>query len=48
MIEMLTKCDKDYGRRVAEGLKKEDKDGDNKMEEAVIKVKETGHSSDPY
>lgn len=47
MIELLTKCDKDYGRRVAEGLKKEDKDGDHKMEEAVIKEKEIGYPSDP-
>jgi catalase len=48
MIEMCTKCDEDYGRRVAEGLKNTGKVEDNKMEEAVKQAEEMGHPSDPY
>lgn len=46
MVEMFTKCDPDYGKRVADGL--EAKQGNDKMEEAVNQAEEMGHPSDPY
>jgi catalase len=48
MVDMLTQCDADYGKRLAEGLKNPGKSMDSKMDEAVQQAEEKGHSSDPY
>ncbi|WP_026567552.1 catalase [Bacillus sp. UNC41MFS5] len=48
MVEMLTQCDPDYGKRIAEGIKKAGKTVDSKMEDAVKKAQEMGEPSDPY
>ncbi|APH06115.1 catalase [Bacillus weihaiensis] len=46
MVEMFYKCDEDYGKRVEEGLKHAKMD--NKMEDAVKKAENEGHSTDSY
>ncbi|MCR3923479.1 MAG: catalase [Firmicutes bacterium] len=48
MIKMLEECDKDYGRRVAEGLNMARENEQTKMDEAVKEAKILGHPSDPY
>ncbi|WP_204518581.1 catalase [Brevibacillus fulvus] len=56
MIELFTKCDPDYGRRVAEGLRQQSGEGDgiggplgaSVSSEAVRKAEQLGHSADPY
>ncbi|MFC4545937.1 catalase [Paenactinomyces guangxiensis] len=56
MIEMFTKCDEDYGRRVAEGLKQHhEKDesshgpiGATGTGEAVKQAENKGHETDSY
>jgi catalase len=45
---MLTQCDPDYGKRIAEGIKMAGKNADSKMEEAVKQAKEMGYPSDSY
>ncbi|OLO39212.1 catalase [Alkalihalophilus pseudofirmus] len=48
MVDMLTQCDEDYGKRIAEGLKKAGEQKDTKGEEAVKQAEQMGHPSDPY
>ena len=57
MVELFTKCDEDYGRRVKEGLQKSaemmEKEGimgtgDAKSEEAVKKAQEDSKKGKPY
>lgn len=55
MIEHLTMCDPDYGRRVAEGLRMTSNEdtshgpiGSTDSEKAVKQAEEMGHASDPY
>jgi catalase len=48
MLDMFTKCDEDYGKRVAEGIKQGMKNMENKQEEAVREADSEGHPSDPY
>jgi catalase len=47
MIDMLTQCDEDYGKRIAEAINMAGKEA-NKMDEAVDQAKQMGHPSDPY
>ncbi|WP_046179787.1 catalase [Domibacillus tundrae] len=57
MIEHFTKADEEYGRRVAEGLEKANKEMDSESkhntgsaaaDEAAGNAKEKGHEADPY
>lgn len=48
MVDMLTQCDPEYGKRIAEVIKMAGKPADSKMEEAVEQAKEMGQPSDPY
>jgi len=52
MVEMFTKCDQDYGRRVSDGLKMVAKDrksnGMDKESDAVRKAEEESNSAKPY
>ncbi|CEH31005.1 Catalase [Aneurinibacillus migulanus] len=57
MVQLLTKCDEEYGHRVGEGLKKTGSDekghiggpiGATQTDEAVEKAEQEGHSADPY
>lgn len=48
MIDMLTQCDEDYGKRIAEAIKNAGDGTAGKMEEAVQQAEEMGHASDPY
>jgi catalase len=48
MIEMFIQCDKDYGRRVADGLKMAKNNGEAKKDDAVKQAEKMGHPSDPY
>ena len=48
MIENCTKCDPDYGKRIAEGIKKVLKSNQDKMEKAVGEAESMSHPSDPY
>ncbi len=48
MLEMFIQCDKDYGRRVADGLKMAENNGKAKKDDAVKQAEKMGHPSDPY
>ncbi|MGG1691337.1 catalase KatX [Heyndrickxia ginsengihumi] len=53
MIELFSKCDPDYGKRVEDGLKKVHENdhgpiGATMTDEAVQQANEMGHVSDPY
>ena len=54
MIELFTKCDADYGRRVAEGLRNTPSTnekgpiGSTKTGEAVKEAEEKSHPAKPY
>lgn len=55
MVEMLTKCDQDYGRRVAEGLKQTDGQdmskgpiGATATKEGVEQAEQNSHQAKPY
>jgi catalase len=54
MIELFTQCDKDYGRRVAEGLKHAGNNiskgpiGSSKSEEGVEQAKQQSKETKPY
>lgn len=48
MVDMLTQCDPDYGKRIVEGIKNAGKSTEAKMEDAVHQAEEMGHASDPY
>ncbi|SHF19395.1 catalase [Seinonella peptonophila] len=49
MIELFTKCDPDYGRQVAEGLKSYRYQHKlDKKEQAVQEAEQKGHSTDSY
>lgn len=49
MIELFTKCDPDYGRRVKEGLEQQAKQGTiEKDKQAVQQAMQKGHSTDSY
>lgn len=48
MVDMLTQCDPDYGKRIAEGIKEAGKTAESKMEDAVKQAQEMGEPSDPY
>ena len=47
MVELFTKCDADYGRRVAEGLQK-GSIGSTTSGDAVKQAEETAHEAKPY
>jgi len=48
MIENCTKCDPDYGKRIAEGIKKVLESNQDKMDKAVGEAESMSHPSDPY
>ncbi|SFL56947.1 catalase [Gracilibacillus orientalis] len=48
MIEHFYQCDKDYGKRVEDGLKMSIESNKEMMEDAVRDAEEMGHPSDPY
>lgn len=54
MVEMFTKCDAEYGQRVADGLRKAGSDmskgpiGSTKTEEAVQQAAQQSHEAKPY
>jgi len=54
MIELFTKCDADYGRRVAEGLRNSSSSNDKgpigstQTGEAVKQAEEKSHPAKPY
>ncbi|WP_372508733.1 catalase [Pseudalkalibacillus decolorationis] len=54
MVELLTKCDQDYGRRVADGLKQHGDSnhhgpaGATQTHEGVEEAERKGHSTDSY
>jgi len=48
MVNLFTQCDADYGKRVAEELKKTEKDRNGKMQVAINLAEEMAHPSDPY
>ncbi len=54
MIEMLTQCDTEYGRRVAEGLRNADNNlqkgpiGNGHTQDAVLEAEATAHEAKPY
>ncbi|WP_312092080.1 catalase [Niallia sp.] len=48
MIESCSKCDPDYGKRIAEGIKKVTESNQEKMDKAVGEAESMSHPSDPY
>ncbi|MDG5789395.1 catalase [Evansella sp. AB-P1] len=57
MVELLTKCDEEYGKRVEDGLNSDNDDetlshrnpiGNKDSDDAVKKAEQIGHPSDPY
>ncbi len=48
MIEHFYQCDKDYGKRVEDGLKMSMESNKEMMEDAVHDAEAMGHPSDPY
>jgi catalase len=54
LIDMFTQCDEDYGRRVAEGLRSDNADGQSgpigstKTEEGVKEAQDVSRESKPY
>ena len=54
MVELLTQCDAEYGRRVAEGLKNADNGlqkgpiGNGHTQDAVMEAEAVAHEAKPY
>ncbi|MPY66419.1 catalase [Deinococcus sp. SDU3-2] len=48
MVELFTKCDEDYGRRVAEGLEQVRRGREEREREAVAQAEERSKEAQPY
>ncbi|GGK17120.1 catalase [Deinococcus malanensis] len=48
MVDLLTQCDTDYGRRVAEGLAQAGQSTEEDQQQAVRQAEENSHEAQPY